>query len=248
MANLTETSEFPAGITRIETNEPVVGGEDGVSNRALKQLGNRTRWLRDQITEILGDFARQDGNYGLLRARSTTKADVGLGNVSNFVATSDPLDGSSDKYATAAAVRAVRDLITGSGGGTGTTGGARVATAAADANTNIAGGATGPTATLASLTAAIVQVHVSFDASFGSGNPSGGGRGRVSVEVRVAGGNFVQIGEANFTSFDEESVSISAYSFTFIHIPTAGQTHEYRMTLSGPQFASLRRITAVALR
>jgi microcystin-dependent protein len=49
MANLTEGSEWVNGIYRIETADPVQGGEEGIDNIQAKQLGARTRWLRAQL-------------------------------------------------------------------------------------------------------------------------------------------------------------------------------------------------------
>ena len=42
MTALPEVANFDAEVTQIETNEPVIGGPTGVSNRALKQLANRS--------------------------------------------------------------------------------------------------------------------------------------------------------------------------------------------------------------
>lgn len=50
MANLTETSQFDAGIYRIETTDQVIGGETGISNKAAKALANRTLYLKNRIT------------------------------------------------------------------------------------------------------------------------------------------------------------------------------------------------------
>ncbi|RQT18212.1 tail fiber protein [Burkholderia contaminans] len=47
MADLKEESKWEAGIRQFETSDPVQGGPDGVDNIALKQLGNRTRYLKD---------------------------------------------------------------------------------------------------------------------------------------------------------------------------------------------------------
>jgi len=114
MADLIETSVYPAAITRIETNEPVVGGEDGVSNRALKQLGNRTRWLLDSLNALsanLGNlYALKTGDYTTLRARATTKADVGLALVENFAPSQVIGGGSASLVAT---TKAVADALTG---------------------------------------------------------------------------------------------------------------------------------------
>lgn len=54
MANLTETATYEAGIYRIETTDLVIGGEDGISNVAAKQLGNRTAYLK-QVQDTLVD-------------------------------------------------------------------------------------------------------------------------------------------------------------------------------------------------
>jgi len=61
MADLKEESKWEPGIRQFETSDPVQGGPDGVDNIALKQLGNRTRYLKD-------------------RADATDKVITGLGN------------------------------------------------------------------------------------------------------------------------------------------------------------------------
>jgi len=115
MADLLETSTFEAGITRIEVNEPVIGGEDGVSNRAPKQLASRTRWLKDQLDALTASlnalFALKTGDYTTLRARATTKDDVGLGLVANYPPTNDASGGSTAQVATAAAVQAALNSV-----------------------------------------------------------------------------------------------------------------------------------------
>lgn len=50
MANLKEQSVWEEGIYQIETSDPVMGGEHGIDNKAPRQLANRTKWLRDQLT------------------------------------------------------------------------------------------------------------------------------------------------------------------------------------------------------
>lgn len=47
MSNLVEISEFTAGIYQIETNDDVLGGENGIANAQAKALANRTKWLND---------------------------------------------------------------------------------------------------------------------------------------------------------------------------------------------------------
>ncbi len=112
MADLLETSTFPEGVYRLETTDPVVGGEDGAANRAPKQLASRTRWLKDQLAALTatltGNYALQNGSYPNLRAQATTKADVDLGNVPNYAATNDASGGETTLLATA---RAVKDWV-----------------------------------------------------------------------------------------------------------------------------------------
>lgn len=54
MAGLREENKWENEIYRIEENDPVVGGEDGISNKPQKQLANRTLWLKAKFEELLG--------------------------------------------------------------------------------------------------------------------------------------------------------------------------------------------------
>ena len=49
MANLTENPQWEDGIYRIETSDPVLGGEDGIANKGIKQLANRTSYLKNEV-------------------------------------------------------------------------------------------------------------------------------------------------------------------------------------------------------
>ncbi len=49
MANLKEQEIFEEGIYQIETTDPVVGGENGVTNKPIRQLANRTKYLKEQV-------------------------------------------------------------------------------------------------------------------------------------------------------------------------------------------------------
>jgi len=57
MANLTETSTFPAGVYQLETTDPVLAGADGIANLQAQQLANRTRFLNDQISALTTQIA-----------------------------------------------------------------------------------------------------------------------------------------------------------------------------------------------
>lgn len=54
MANLVEASQWEAGIYQFETSDPVEGGPDGIDNVQARQLGNRTRYLKDQHDAHVG--------------------------------------------------------------------------------------------------------------------------------------------------------------------------------------------------
>lgn len=49
MANLKEQDKWEDGVYQIEENDPVLGGENGVTNRPIKQLANRTLWLKKAL-------------------------------------------------------------------------------------------------------------------------------------------------------------------------------------------------------
>ena len=53
MANVTETSNYDEGVYQLETTDPLEGGPLGVLNKAIKNLANRTRWLKDQVTKLI---------------------------------------------------------------------------------------------------------------------------------------------------------------------------------------------------
>lgn len=68
MANVTETAAWESGIYRIETTDPILGGETGTANIQAKQLANRTLWLKARADQV--DAAAS--GYGSLQARLAT--------------------------------------------------------------------------------------------------------------------------------------------------------------------------------
>ena len=57
MANLPESSAFDAGVYQLELTDPVIGGPSGVSNAPLKNLANRTKYLKDHVDAIEAAYA-----------------------------------------------------------------------------------------------------------------------------------------------------------------------------------------------
>lgn len=53
MANLTEVSQWEAGVFQLEISTRVLGGTGGPANTQAQQLANRTTWLKDQVATIL---------------------------------------------------------------------------------------------------------------------------------------------------------------------------------------------------
>ncbi|OOF44041.1 hypothetical protein BKK51_10265, partial [Rodentibacter trehalosifermentans] len=72
MANLKEQEKWEDGIYQIEENDPVLGGEDGITNKPIIQLANRTTWLKKVLELLFGKAKPKD-----LTAESTSTADAG---------------------------------------------------------------------------------------------------------------------------------------------------------------------------
>nr|DAS18497.1 MAG TPA: hypothetical protein [Caudoviricetes sp.] len=70
MANLKEQEKWEDGVYQIEENDPVLGGENGITNKPAKQLANRTLWLK-KFLELLGKKSVPKD----LTANSTSTAD-----------------------------------------------------------------------------------------------------------------------------------------------------------------------------
>jgi len=64
MANVIEAPVWESGIYRIETTDPILGGETGTANIQAKQLANRTLWLKARADQV--DAAAS--GYGSLQA------------------------------------------------------------------------------------------------------------------------------------------------------------------------------------
>lgn len=70
MANLKEQEKWEDGVYQIEENDPVLGGDDGITNKPIKQLANRTLWLKKALELFGKKSAPKD-----LVADSTSTAD-----------------------------------------------------------------------------------------------------------------------------------------------------------------------------
>lgn len=118
MANLKEQDKWEDGVYQIEENDPVLGGENGITNKPIKQLANRTSWLKKAL-ELLGkksapkdltadseSATQADGHTHALPSASTTaKGIVKLNSATNSA--------SETEAATPKAVKSVNDKLTG---------------------------------------------------------------------------------------------------------------------------------------
>jgi len=95
MANLPESATYDAGVYQLELTDPVQGGSTGVSNAPLKNLANRTAWLKAQVEALALEIDAIESGYATAvslashtgntsNPHSVTKAQVGLGSVENY--------------------------------------------------------------------------------------------------------------------------------------------------------------------
>ena len=100
--NLAPATVSQQGLVRLATDAEALAG--GLSEAVV---------LTPASCCLQGDarYAQQAGDYADLRARATTKADVGLSNVPNYSCTSSVSDTSNSKLATAGAVKKAYDHV-----------------------------------------------------------------------------------------------------------------------------------------
>ncbi|HBL7555294.1 TPA: tail fiber protein, partial [Escherichia coli] len=105
MGNLNETEKWEENIYQLETSDPVLGGADGISNRAPRQLANRTKWLKKKTEEAAQSLAEHVRSRNHPDATLTAKGFTQLSSATN--STSETL------AATPKAVKAAYDLANG---------------------------------------------------------------------------------------------------------------------------------------
>ncbi len=105
MGNLNETEKWEENIYQLETSDPVLGGADGISNRAPRQLANRTKWLKKKTEEAAQSLAEHVRSRNHPDATLTAKGFTQLSSATN--STSEIL------AATPKAVKAAYDLANG---------------------------------------------------------------------------------------------------------------------------------------
>lgn len=88
MANLPEPPEWPDGVYQIETPDPVLGGPDGIANKAARALASRTVWLRAKFDALIEGTVAAYKATRLATARKLSISGAASGNAS--------FDGSAD--------------------------------------------------------------------------------------------------------------------------------------------------------
>ena len=79
MANLTETNRWEAGIYQLETSDPVMGGPNGIDNRAPRELANRTLWLKTELAKAVAQIGANQTEAAQTYALKTGQITAGAG-------------------------------------------------------------------------------------------------------------------------------------------------------------------------
>ncbi len=87
MANVTESSAWEGGIYRIETTDPILGGESGTANIQAKQLANRTGYLKSRADQVDAAAAGAGSLQARMAALDAQLAAVDTGMVNADLAT-----------------------------------------------------------------------------------------------------------------------------------------------------------------
>jgi len=61
MTNLTDVSQWDAGVYQFATTDPIQGGPGGIDNQPHQSLGNRSLWLRNRMAAAITQAGLTDG-------------------------------------------------------------------------------------------------------------------------------------------------------------------------------------------
>ncbi|MFZ7276997.1 tail fiber protein [Avibacterium endocarditidis] len=75
MANLEEKEKWETGIYQIEENDPVHGGADGITNKPIKQLANRTKYLKKEVERRYLERSATTAQTGTVKLNSSDNSD-----------------------------------------------------------------------------------------------------------------------------------------------------------------------------
>lgn len=83
---LVENPTWTPGIYQIETDDPVVGGPDGISNRQARELANRTAYLKQELEAGTSALADHEAGNNHPLATTGAKGMVVLATVAEAIA------------------------------------------------------------------------------------------------------------------------------------------------------------------
>jgi hypothetical protein len=92
MANQPETTTYETGIYQFETTDPVLGGLGGIDNLPLKQLANRTNYLKQHVDVLESRIRIENYDAAVTSLTAGTTATIGS------MTYTTPNDGISRKY------------------------------------------------------------------------------------------------------------------------------------------------------
>ena len=231
MAGLKEENKWENEIYRIEENDPVVGGEEGTSNKPQKQLANRTQWLKAKIIELFGkgrpkkitgdttNTAEADGHTHEIEKASTSRYGITqLTDSINFASSLFAASALAVKTAYDKAVAAYNlaagkaSSTTNISAGNGLTGGGQI-----NANRTIAMGT--PSSITASTTNSVTST--SHTHAIDKGSLTTSGIVQLTDSVNQDSSVFAATAKAVKTAYDK---AVSAYSTAANKVSKAGDT------------------------
>ena len=74
-----ETNRWEAGIYQLETSDPVMGGPNGIDNRAPRELANRTLWLKTELAKAVAQIGANQTEAAQTYALKTGQITAGAG-------------------------------------------------------------------------------------------------------------------------------------------------------------------------
>ena len=126
MANLPESVSYDAGVYQLEATDLVQGGVSGKSNAPLKNLANRTSWLKAQVdalssqTSMAAHVAASDPHPGYVTGAELVAAIAAIpGGIGVGQQYSSPVRASNTNYQNTSGKPILWIVAAGAGGGYG---------------------------------------------------------------------------------------------------------------------------------
>ena len=86
--DITELDQYDTGVYLIKTTDPVIGGEDGISNKQAKALANRTHWLKGVLDTLVISYnafvVSVNNTFSAAASDATNKANTAQSNAEYY--------------------------------------------------------------------------------------------------------------------------------------------------------------------